>query len=278
MKKFFVFLLILMILGGGGAALYFGWMQRHLGELEYGVVHTRTGGYDEEVLEPGGITWRWDALIPKNLTVHVFDLSPRSSVLSIKGILPSGELYGQYMEGSPDFSYELTISINYTIRKERLPELVEFAGLTQEGLGGWYDDREQEILVSANSFLQTLFAQPTDPPHEIVPGGYREQLTQHLNSSVDHLVFASAYVVKQDMPDTILYLSARENYLTIMESRRTLEIASLEEATRNSIGQDVDLEFLGRLGELLTNYPALSDYFVKTPSIAEEFLLSGEQE
>jgi hypothetical protein len=77
MKAFLITLIILVVLAG--AAFYFGWLQILLPAENYAVIFTKTGGYDETVVRPGEFSWRWQRLIPTNMTVYTFDLHPRSA-------------------------------------------------------------------------------------------------------------------------------------------------------------------------------------------------------
>src|SRR6056297_3206225 len=104
MKVKLVLFLILLILIGG-AAFYFGWIQFQLDEHTYGVVFSKTSGYEEEVLRPGEFNWRWEALIPTNMTLHEIEVLPRSVDLEKSGSLPSGSIYAQAVEASTDFKY-----------------------------------------------------------------------------------------------------------------------------------------------------------------------------
>jgi hypothetical protein len=57
MKKFIFLFIILLI--AGGCAFFFGWIQILIPAETYAVAFTKTGGFDDEVIEPGKFVWRW---------------------------------------------------------------------------------------------------------------------------------------------------------------------------------------------------------------------------
>lgn len=278
MKKFFTFLLILIILGGIGTGFYFGWIQMRLGENDYGVVFTKVKGYDQEVLEPGKFIWRWEALLPTNFTLHIFHLEPRSSRVSLKGVLPSGELYGQFFDGTPDFSYDITLSLNYMLKPEALPGLVKEAYVTPEELDTWYRGKEDAALVEAANLLRKRMEEPGFYGTAGLPAeGFEKDLTERLNEAFPELLFSQALVVNLVLPDAELYRRAREAYFSLMETRELLSARALEEATSQTMSQSVNLELLEKYGELFTTYPILLDYLNLNPQFAEEMLLPGNE-
>ena len=87
------FLTLLILLGACGTAFWFGLLSIDLEEGEYGVVYTKLKGYEDQAIKSGDFIWRWEALIPTNLTLHTFTLEPRVVALKSSGTLPSGDYY-----------------------------------------------------------------------------------------------------------------------------------------------------------------------------------------
>jgi len=86
MRKLFVSLIILIIVGGVG--FYFGWIQIQLPANTFGVIFTKTNGYEASVVRPGTFEWRWQRLLPTNLTLYTYTLAPQSTNVTVAGTLP----------------------------------------------------------------------------------------------------------------------------------------------------------------------------------------------
>ena len=77
MRKFLVSLLLVVI--AAGVAFYFGWIQLQLPADTYGVIFTKTNGFEQNVVKPGTFVWRWQRLLPTNLTLFTYQLKPQES-------------------------------------------------------------------------------------------------------------------------------------------------------------------------------------------------------
>ena len=137
MKKFFITLLFLII--AGGVVFYFGWIQIQIPAEGYGVFFSKTNGYEDDVIQPGEFVWRWQRLIPTNVTIHVFQPEVKEHTVTVKGELPSGPLYAEFLRGEPDFSWQSEIYTRFTINPESLPSLVKNESITAENLSGYYN-------------------------------------------------------------------------------------------------------------------------------------------
>ena len=271
MKRFFGILGILIIIGGLGAVFYLGWIQIRLGANDYGVVFTKMKGYDEVLIEPGKFTWRWEALIPANLTLHLFHLTPRNSRVSLKGELPSGKLYGQVFDGQPDFSYDLTLSLSYMLKPEALPRLAREAYVTPQGLSEWYKGQEDAALVEAAWLLKERMEGPDfSEAGELLPRELERELTEGLNVAFPDLNFTQAAVVNLKLPDAELYRRARRDYFSLMDNQKALRLQALEESIPQTMGQRTNLDILKNYGELFTTYPILLEYLSLHPEGAED--------
>ena len=84
---------LLTILALAVAAFFVGWVELSLPPGTYGVAFTKSGGWDEAAVAPGGVTWRWERLIPTNMTLHLFDLAPQEVQRRVAALLPSADVY-----------------------------------------------------------------------------------------------------------------------------------------------------------------------------------------
>ena len=117
-----------------------GWIQILLPPATYGVLFSKTGGYDPEVMAPGVFVWRWERVIPNNVTLFLFEVQPHSITTPISGELPSAAAVASMLPGAAgaaDFRYQATVSVTFAVRPKALPALVSGEGLTPEDLDRW---------------------------------------------------------------------------------------------------------------------------------------------
>jgi hypothetical protein len=256
MKAFLIILVILVILAG--VAFYFGWVQIHVPEGNYAVVSTKTRGVDDQVIRPGEFSWRVERLIPTNMTIHVFDLHPRSLQVPFQSHLPSAELYSSILPNNPDFSLRGTVSITFTILPESLPQLVAEDKLTPDGLDQFYQMKADQISKRA---LDRLLEMESD---RVASANLDRDLLKELDSQFTDLEIIGLNTDLQSVPDLELYEMARSSYRSLLETRdrsRDQAIAELaeeqvrEENTREA--ERANLEALREYGKLLDEYPIL---------------------
>jgi hypothetical protein len=269
MKAFLIILVILVILAG--VVFYFGWVQIHLPAEHYAVVFTKTGGYDQEVIRPGEFSWRWERLIPTNMTLYAFDLHPRSQEIPFQGSLPSAELYSSVLPDNPDFSYRGEIEVIFSVAPESLPALVAEQKLLPDQLEDFYSAQAQMLSDSALAILQETDADPADS------GALSRRVQRALAAAVPNLQISGLTVRVLHVPDRDLYELARSSYRNLVQTRdrsRAEAVAKLaEEQVRaeNARAQErADLEALREYGELLNQYPIL----LKAMAVQK---LSGDQ-
>jgi len=257
--KFIIFLILLILIGG--TVFYFGWIQFKLDENTYGVIFTKTYGYDEDVVVPGKFIWRWEALVPTNLTLHTFEITPQTKQLSKTGTLPSGKIYGSVLEENTDFSFKLNMQIDYRIKPELLPGLVEEQGLTEENIVDYYSHTEQELSNTVSVAVETKISSFDSSDYgQFMLEPFREELTEILQEQNEAITITNVSILELSLPDIRLYQSARSYYLTLIETRRQTETAALEKERTWVVSEESKLGVLKKYGELFTEYPGLIQF------------------
>lgn len=260
MRKFVISLVILIL--AGGTAFYFGWVQMQLPPNTYAVVFTKTGGWDDAVLEPGEFNWRWERLLPTNFTLHVFSAAPHSTDLRSSGRLPSAEAYSAYLEDAPDFRYEIEASVSYRVRAEELPRLAREEDLHPAGLEEYYARYDARIADRARAVLTRLYAQAAGAEAgTIALSSLEDEITDRLAEDFPDLEIVSAVPVAVTVPDFGLYEAARSLYFETIDARRAAISEQTFAAEERRITEESRIETLRRYGEILTEYPVLLDYF-----------------
>ena len=271
-KRTFIFILIL---AAAGAVFYFGFYQFQLPADNYGVIFTKyTGsGWDMEVLQPGSLRFVWQGLLPMNLSIERFSLTPARSRIEIGGNLPSSDIYSIYLEGSPDFNYSYTFDITYTIRPDKLAELVTEDFLRKDNYDSWLADLENELSADAVSFIR-LKADDIEYMNRIAYN-YRlmeSDLIDHLSETYDYLDIISFIPADINFPDLSLYVEGRRQYFEFEELHNEVEQASISKTTDRIAEENAKLELLEKYGALFAKYPQLIDYYSIFNKEGEELL------
>ncbi|MFP4066359.1 MAG: hypothetical protein ACLFS5_02550 [Spirochaetaceae bacterium] len=260
MRKFLVGLFILLI--AAGAVFYIGWVQIRIPAGSYGVVFTKTGDWDETVIRPGEFHWRWERLLPTNFTLHVFPATAHRVDLRSSGTLPSAEVYAEYLEDSPDFGYQIDLTVAYRIRASELPRLAREQGLRPADLEEWYDDYDDRITDQARGLVREVYTEAQEEsPGRIHLASLEKELTDAFAEEFSDLEFLQVVPTRVSVPDFDLYEAGRSLYFETVEARRAAIAEDALEAEERRITEESRLGTLKRYGELLSEFPVLLDYF-----------------
>jgi hypothetical protein len=251
------FLFLLFLLALSGFLFYRGWLQMDIPPHSRVILFTRTGGFDNVVYRPGQFVWRWEKLLPGNMSLLVFP--DQSSTLSVdgNGFLPSGEVYGYWMGNPALFKYSYRVKLQMKIGDESLLDAVIHRNLTPDGYDLLLKETETVIVSVMNEALESSL----DPDLQAFSTGtvLDNLVRKNPGSEISNLVIESLV-----LPDPLLYQKAREGYMAEMSSRQTIGLESV--ARRTPIEKDYEsrLMILEKYGELLTRYPILIDFFKAT--------------
>lgn len=260
MKKAFVLFVILIILAGG---LFFaGWIQFRVPAGSYGVCVTKTHGWNHEVLVPGRFVWSWEALLPTNLRLFLFTADPRTEIIALEGVLPSGEIYSDFAVGKPDFSYKIEYSITARVLPEALPTIAQSGNIeTQEALDAWLSDA---IRKAGESLRGLALARASDAAwmSGVLAGDPKiaGELSKKLGEAVPELKVESVLVRRLKLPDLDLYENARGKYRAFLADSDSSLAQALAKEAQTRAQNELRIEALERYGQLITKYPKLIDF------------------
>jgi len=254
------FLSLLIIIAAAGAVFWFGWVQFSLDENEYGVIYTKTNGYETQTLKNGEFAWRWQALLPTNLTLHIFNLETRSFTSEKSGKLPSGDFYAGVTGEDINFDWDIEIRIVYRLNPEALPALVS-EGLVTRDLETYYSDFESRMN---NELIRLISSEVETSPEETI--GTRisrlEESIREKASDVDkRITIIDARVNSWTYPDLALYTEARRLVLDMMNKRQSVLSEVENSALKRNDVQNAKLGLLEEYGRILQEYPVLLDLF-----------------
>jgi len=248
---------IVVVLALALVAFFVGWVQLALSPDTFGVVFTRAHGFEDEVILPEGITWRWDRLVPGALTLYKFNLKPQSTQLKIEATLPSGDVYAAVAPEKPSFTLDVNVSVLYRIRVSSLPALAKTAHVRPEGLGDLYGTLTAEMQSAATDIALSAGTAAGAP-------GLARWIEQTLPGRFPQLDFVTVTANVVQAPDLALYDKLRDTYLQVAAARETSLTAgagklATQEAQAKSAEQrqEQNLTLLEKYGELLNKYPSL---------------------
>ncbi len=276
MRKFMISLILLLI--AGGTVFYFGYVPFRIGKGNYGVVYTKTNGWNHPVIIPGEFHWYWQGIFPTNLKYFQISLSRRETAVNLQGTLPSGETYSEYSETAEDFSYNLKALISYTLDPHLLPGLLAKHGVETSvdfnadalSLSELYQRLDSEILSTADDALQAILKKGST---YLSGGEYRQELEKSLLAEVPELGDLEVVVKAFSFPDIELYNSVRSNYIDYLNRNNELTLDAMQTASTVKAKELSRIEVLKEYGALLEQYPVLMDYYNKDSSTGPLIIL-----
>ena len=257
---------ILLLLGAAGAIFVAGWIQILLPPATYGVLFSKTGGFDPRVMAPGVFVWRWERVIPNNVTLFLFEVQPHSIETRLSGELPSAEAVASMLPGAAsaaDFRYQATVSATFAIRPDALPALVSSEGLTPEDLNHWTEMKGTAVGRAALELLQ-MRAQATALSDL---AALEAEILDPLAARFPELQVLGVRFSDLHLPDTEIYERGRRAYLELTdaqyEARREAVIDLAYERERGLAAHETRraaLQVLREYGVVLQEYPVLIQF------------------
>ena len=257
---------ILLLLGAAGAIFVAGWIQILLPPATYGVLFSKTGGFDPRVMVPGVFVWRWERVIPNNVTLFLFEVQPQSVTMRLSGELPSAATVASMLPGAAgtaDFRYQATVGVTFAVRPEALPALVSDEGLTPEDLNRWTEMTGTAMGRAALELLQRQ-AQATALTDL---AALEAEIREPLAARFPELQVLGVHFSDLHLPDIEIYERGRRAYLELMdaqyEARRAAVIGLAHERERGLAEQETRraaLQVLREYGAVLQEYPVLIQF------------------
>lgn len=261
MKKALFILLVLVIIGATGFG--FGYIPLRLEPGARAVLFSRTSGWSDTVYEAGEFAWAWQLLIPTNADLYEFSGETRRLSVSSRSSLPSAEMYVGAVDGDPDFSQRVVMSIRYRLSPSGIRSLAPI-GIVADTLDQWYDDTDDRITALAAQIIGQVIErgaeQAAENPAGPAPEEIAEEIADRLAERMPQIEVVAVEVTDLHLPDLQLYALARETYFAVQDARRQ----ALIDAARAVAGSEADtaarVQNLQRYGEVLTEFPVLLEY------------------
>ena len=254
---------LLLVVALAATAFFFGWAELALPAGTYGVAFTKSGGWDESAIVPGGITWRWERLIPTNMTLYAFDLTPQVVKRDASGLLPSAERYAAEIDIDPaDFAYELEVTLQLRLRADHLPLLVAEAELRPETLPTWY---KQAAASAADAAVAALLSE-AGTALVLDPQTLEDHARRLLAARHPELEVMDIDLMPYSIPDPDLYLRAKAALAARIDAQQRARLAVVDDLAQVREQASQRAEMLRLLGRTLAQYPELVDLLSRSES------------
>ncbi|NQT57606.1 MAG: hypothetical protein HQ557_01345 [Bacteroidetes bacterium] len=266
MKKLLIILSILIIISA--VIFYFGWIQLKLEKDTYGVIFTKTGGYQDKALVSGNFAWSAAALIPKNLEITVIPAASRTIYLESVTQLPSSLLFRNTLVGPADFSYRLNFYISFQLKSEQVVQLVRDNGLSVETIENWYKATEDKIKFVASREIQLFLDNaPGNQDSVFISTENQEKILKRIQTHFDNINLHDLDIVSLTVPDLDLYAESKEYYYNLTAVKNSSLQSEMLNTAKQRAENEVQLELLERYGYLLNEFPILIEYIKADPDL-----------
>ena len=260
-KKFFANFIVLLIFSA--VVFFIGWIQFYVRPGTCAIMKSKTGGLYHSAVVPGVFTWRWERLLPTNVSLEIFDLSVYKATQSVSGELPSASFYSsRFSDKKVDFSYDVEISVSMSLSPEGIYKLVSENKITSNNdLKGFYDAKAKlaASLVAEYLVSSSLLVKPSALSQEVI---------EKKASEFDGIFISSVELLDSKIPDVELYNLAKANYASYLELLNSKMAQKAESQAEFFVEQDRTLAQLEKLGSMLQKFPQLEEMF-KTGDAAQ---------
>lgn len=264
-KKFFANFIVLLIFSV--VVFFIGWIQFYVRPGTCAIMKSKTGGLYHSAVVPGVFTWRWERLLPTNVSLEIFDLSVYKATQSVSGELPSASFYSsRFSDKKVDFSYDVEISVSMSLSPEGIYKLVSENKITSNNdLKGFYDAKAKLVasLVAEYLVSSSLLVKPSALSQKEI-----QEVIEKKTSEFDGIFISSVELLDSKIPDVELYNLAKANYASYLELLNSKMAQKAESQAEFFVEQDRTLAQLEKLGSMLQKFPQLEEMF-KTGDAAQ---------
>ncbi|MDR2601403.1 MAG: hypothetical protein LBC53_02985 [Spirochaetaceae bacterium] len=256
MKNFLIAMFIILICAG----FFAGWTQFAVPHGSYGVMRSKSHGLENQVIEPGAVRWVWYKLIPSNVKISVFKLTPRTVFTQVENVLPQAGAYTSFAGSVSDFTFNLEAALTYSINTKALPELVSENNIfKQEELDAFLSGLDEKVSLEMKNFLISM-AEDKETLEKINEPEIENKLKDVLEKEFPYLEPDGFSPTALQEPNFELYYFAQNLYNAYIERQtEILKNEALNQA-QSQVASQFRLDELEKYGELLTKYPILIEY------------------
>lgn len=258
-KKFFSTLLFLLIVAG--CIFFIGWIQFLIKPGTCGIMTSKTGGLYPKPLNYGEFLWRWERLLPTNVSITLYPLQSHEYDKQISGSLPSADVYARQVEPKPDFSYSFDFHINLSVEAGQIYDLIKAKKIenTNESLDA-YLDRCADLAAQTVGewFISEKTARNLITPVVLAESQVSEAI-QKVSREFTGISLASVEIKKARVPDIEVYESAKRTF-SAYEGELNSNLTEMARQQAAVLAEaDNEMKRLEKFASLLEKYPQLNE-------------------
>ncbi|MDD7417759.1 MAG: hypothetical protein SPI86_09190 [Treponemataceae bacterium] len=271
-KKTKFWISFFIILAFAIAVFFTGWVQLRVPAGKHAVMISKTNGIDKQTIEPGKFAWRWQAILPTNINFRRFNLKPYEYETEIESQLPSAQIYATMIEGSPDFTFDLYIKTEISMKSDFLGDFVEKTDAkTDAELEEYLEKQSSQIAKDVSRYLAKEAIRTLNTECYYME---TEDLKKaiHADDKYKWIDIARIEIEADHLPDFEMYNLAKKSYAEFQLQVKKAVIQLSKEESFFTAEDYIQLERFSRWGRILNEYPILIEYFKYTSKDAPEFL------
>ncbi len=257
-KKFFLNIFILVT--AAAVVFYFGWMQFRVSQGTYVVMTSKTSGINEQVLRYGEFVWKWQNLLPTNVTLIPFSEKSYAVVYTEKGSLPSAELYCAQVDGPADFTYNISMEVSSVIDENEVLSLVKEGKVhSQEELDSFMKERNLMFAKHVAEYLVRNGSSKYFGQSFILSGTEATELSGKFGNNFRGISFSMVKVNNAKLPDMDVYERARQSF-NVFQDGVDKELNVIAKDFADSLfDDDRTMKQLEEFAKLMEKYPQFSE-------------------
>ncbi len=256
-RNFFTNFFILVV--AAVVVFVIGWVQFGIQPGTCGVMSSKTSGVYPFPIENGTFIWRWEKLIPTNVTMRLFSLTPHKSEQKYVGKLPSSALYSKLVNEESDFTYDVKMSLSLSVTSKKIVSLVQKNEISsQDDLDAYLENKAK---IASKLILDGLLSEKNSMT--AVPKALDSAALEKLKSDNDEefnaITFQSVECVVNTLPDMELYGRAKMLYAEYEKELEAEFKARAGEQVSALYEEDRSIRRLEQYAQLIKKYPNLKD-------------------
>ncbi len=226
---------------------------------QWTVLRTKSSGVLDLVVGNSGFIWRWEALIPTNVSFESFPTKEMNLPLTIEGVLDKGEDYSTFLGLKELFDFRIQVNLIYQWNPEKLPQLVREFGLASASIEEFLKKNQPEFEKNTRDWLLGVKSDQynvnilVDNSDDKLAGLLQERLT-----GVWKFVSLKRIILTlEKSPDFKLYQDVRKTFNDATAAILAEQQARALVKSQIQIREAEKLELLEKYGQLLEKYPNL---------------------
>ena len=250
----------IIILAAAIAVFLIGWIQFYVKPGNFGIMVSKTGGVYEKPVVSGKFVWRWERLLPTNVDLRIFKLSPTISSQSVSGELPSAKIYSSFIQNKPDFSYSIQMRVSLSLTPEQILNAVKTQDIhDQQEMNAYLEGKAKIVSQSVAKLFLENNTENLPAYETVLSSGQIEKVVKTSRRDLDSVIVNEIELTYTKLPDIEVYNAAKESFLQYQKSvNQKLEARAAEQA-KLILEDERTLKKLEKFGEILQRYPQLEE-------------------